>query len=482
MRLTAPVGLLLACLLLAGLPTAASASTAEVRGEWALTLESPEGTIHAIALITEEANAKGEFAAHSMAFESVIAGTFVGTLEGATATVETTSQEFGPVPAGKFRSETMKVEEGVGTLALSGEGELKLGAKEHLPAKLTATRIKSGQQIEEQEELEKKEHEESEARANIRGEWAVTIEGGGQTLKGTALITENASAQNIFASKSALFEGFIGGTFGGKLKYGEAEITITTDEIPGTIPPGSFTSNTIAVSSKSNPASMSGAGISKFGQAEFPSMLTATKVKTYSEVLKREKAEQEAKEKQEKEAQEAVEKVAREKQEQEQKAKELKESQERAAREAAEKAAAIQKAQITPITPVNPALMSALLSGKTLTVSSSGAISLDLTNPNSSSVHGHLKVTLAKAGKASSIKSTTAGGKSTLGEVSFSISGKGTEVVKLKLSRSWRTQLAHSKTLHVLVTLTTQATGQPGLSKVYSLTLRAPSSAHHGKG
>src|ERR1700684_656716 len=199
MRLTVAVSLLLACILLAGIPAAASASTPEMRGEWALTMESSEGTLHGIAHFTQEANPKGEFAAQSMAFETFIEGTFTGTLEGATATVETTSKEFGPVPAGKFKSKTMKVEEGAGTLALSGEGELKLGTKE-LTAKFTATRIKSGKQIEEQEAREAREREEAEERAAVRGEWTLTLESGPTVLKGTALTTEAANTKSEFAS------------------------------------------------------------------------------------------------------------------------------------------------------------------------------------------------------------------------------------------------------------------------------------------
>ncbi|HTA14261.1 MAG TPA: hypothetical protein VK781_05330 [Solirubrobacteraceae bacterium] len=468
-------------MLLAGLPSAASAAEPDPRGEWALTITSGAGTLHGKALITDEANVKGEFTAQSMVFENVIQGTFKGTLEGATASVETTSMEFGPVPAGKFTSNKEMTEEvNAGLLKLSGSGTLVLGGHPG-PATLLATQIKTQRQIEEQEAQETREREEREARASVRGEWSLTLESGPTVLKGTALISEEANAKNEFSSSGALFEGFIPGTFSGTLEGSKATVTITT-QAAGPAPAGTFTSATISVVSGAGSMSMSGIGTFKAGEAEFPSTLTATRIKSHQEILEREATELEAREKQEKEAQQAAEKAAREKQE-----KELKERQEREAREAAEKAAAILKAQITPITssgPQSTALVSALLVGNTtLTPARSGSISFDLRNPNSLPVHGHLKLTLAQAGKGSSAKHTSTGGKGTLGEVSFSLLAKGAGVVKLKLSQSWRTQLAHHRTLHVLATLTTLAAGQSGgASKSYSLTLRAPSSAHHGKG
>jgi outer membrane biosynthesis protein TonB len=360
MRLTAQVGLLLACVLLAGLPAAASATTPDVRGEWELTFKASTESLHGKALVTEAANAKGEFASHSMFLENVIPGTFTGTLEGAMATVKTTTVAYGPVPAGEFNSKTMVVEAGVGSLALSGSGTLILGGKESSPT-LTATRIRTYKQIEEQEARELKERQEKEAKEK--------------------------EAREAREAKEA----------------------------------------------------------------------------------------KEAKERQEKEAHEAAEGTAREKKE-----RELKERQEREAREAAEKATAAKTTQGSTTTNTGNPLMPVGLATKTLTLGHGGAISLDLTNPGGSPVHGHLKLTLAKAGKTSSAKHTTGGGKnSTLGEASFSIAGHGTEVVKVKLSRSGRAQLARHKTLHVLVTVTTQASGQPEVTKSYALTLHAPGSAHH---
>jgi hypothetical protein len=460
------VGPLLACMLLAALPAAASASTPDVRGEWTLTASSSKGTLHGRALITQAANSKGEFAAQSVTWENVVSGTFTGTLEGATATVKTTSAAAPPVlPPGEFNSSSMTVEATANSLALSGSGELKLG-EEELPATETLTRVKTQQQVEEQEEKEKREREEQAARTNVRGEWALTLESVVGTLKGTALITEEATAQFAFASNAALFEGVIGGTFSGTLAGAKTSVTITT-EAYGTIPAGNFTSTSIAINSIANPSSMSGSGTFKAGESEFPSTLTATRTKTYQEVLEREKAEREAKER-ETEAREAAERVAREKAE-----REAKERREREAREALEK---IAPPKILPYLPPPAPLMPVQVGGKTVTLSHSGAISLGLTNPDNSPVHGHLKLTLTK-GKTSSTKHSL--GKSiTLGEASFSIAAHGTEVVKVKLSRSARAQLIHHKSLRLLLTVTTQASGQPDTIKTYSLTLRAARVAH----
>jgi hypothetical protein len=457
-RSIAAVGLLFACVLLAGMPAAASAAEPDVRGEWALTVTSSAGTLHGKALITQEANVKGEFAAHETTWEGAVAGTFTGTLEGAKATVKTTSEAFPPIlPPGEFKSKAMTVEAGASSLSLSGEGTLTLGAAE-MPATETLVRVKTLNQI----EHEKREQEEAEARDNVRGEWTVTLESAFATLKGKARITQAANAKNEFASSSALFEGVLHGSFSGTLEGSKATVTVTTEGY-GEIPPGTFTSSNIAVTSASNPTSMSGPGTFKAGASEFPATLTATRVLTYQQLVVQEKTEQEAREKQEKEAQEAAEKAAREKQE-----KELKERQEREAREAAGKV--VPKGTPTTPLPTPSPLVSVLLSSKTLTLSHGGTLSLNLANPNGLPVRGHVKLTLA--GKTSGVKHKSSGS-STLGEASFSISGKGNAIVKVKLSASGRAQLARLKALRVVLTLTTQASGQPNAIKSYKLTLHA---------
>jgi hypothetical protein len=476
------IGLLLACALLAALPAAASATgTPEVRGEWALKVESAKGTLEGTALITAEANGSGQFAASSVTWESQSgwAGTFIGTLEGSTASVETTSKEFGPVPAAMFESKkAMKVEEGVGTLALSGTGELTLGTEKNIPALETLTRIKSGKQME-------KEQEEKEARANVRGEWSITLEGGGSTLKGIAIITEEASAGNLFASKSALFESAFGGTFSGKLKGAEAEVTITTDEVPGTLPPGAFTGTSIAVSSGSDPTSMTGTGMFKLGPDEFPSKLTATRIKTYQEVLAREKAEQEAKEKAEQEAKEKAEQEAKAKAEQEAKEKAEKEAKAKAEQEAKAKAEQEAKAkaerearekQEKEIVKVL-ALVSVEPTARTSTVSGASLL-LALDSPNDYAVQGHLTLSFTEVGKSTGKHKAAKKKTVSLGSASFSLSSHGSDSVKVKLSQSARTELARHKTLHAILTVTTQSSGQPTTTKTFDVTLHAAKAAH----
>jgi hypothetical protein len=471
-RLTT-IGLLLACAL-AALPAAASATTPDVRGEWTLVLKYSGGTFDATALITKEADGAGKFAAQSVLLNGTVPGGFNGTLEGATATVETSSQQYGSIPPGKFNSSTMTVESTANSLSLSGSGILMFGGQEY-PATLVATRVKTQQQIEEQEAREKREQEERAARANVRGEWAITLEGGGKTLKGTALISKAADSKNMFASESALFEeGLISGSFGGTLEGEEAEVTITTSEVPGVVPSGTFTGKKIAVSSKANPTSMTGAGTFQFGPpsgASFPATLTATRVRSHQQVEEQATKEREAKEKAEQEAKEKAEREAKEKREREE--KERQEALEKA--KLAEKVPLLPKAPLQIIPPSNP-LVPVLPAVKTLTVGHSGAISLKLENPGASTEHGLLKLTVAKGGKAASTKHSSAGG--TLGQGSFTIAAHGSEVVAVKLSQSGRAQLTRHKTLQVLLTVTTEAAGQPTTTKTYTITLHAAKAAH----
>jgi hypothetical protein len=474
MRLRVPFGLLLACVLLAGLPAAAFATPPEMTGEWELVIPTPEGTATGIALISVEANPSGEFSTSSVLFAGGVPGTFTGKLEGSKASVEVTTEADGPFQGTKFNSSAMAIDASGGSLSMSGEGTLIFESVSHPMTELVATRIRTYQQVEEQEKLEKEEKEEREARAEVRGEWELTLENvpETETVKGTALITEEANSSNVFASSSASVEG-VPGTFSGTLKGDEASVTITTPE-------GGFTGMGLVVASPGNPMSMTGPGELMLGTNPLSGMLKATRIKTYQEVVARETA-REAKEAEEKrEKEQAAEQAVREQKEREEKEKELKEVQEREARAAAEKAAA---AKVPPGTtagnPIATSLVSALLATKTLTVGNGGVMSLDLTNPNSSPVDGHMSLTLAKAGKTAGAKHTTTGGKSsTLGEATFSIAAHGGEVVKVKLSRNGRTELARRKTLHAVVALTTRASGQPSTSKAFDLTLHAAKPAH----
>jgi hypothetical protein len=495
-RLTAPVGFLLAWVLLAGLPAAALATAPEMRGEWELVLKSSGQTLKGKTLISEEANVKGEFASHTVQFESGDTGTFSGTLEGGKASVTITTAPLGSFPAGEFVSTTMTVEVGVSSLALSGEGAFTLGVQK-APGTLTATRIKTYKQIEEQEAREKREREESEARANVRGEWALTLENGPEKVNGTALITAEANSKNEFASSGALFESVIPGAFSGTLEGSKATVKITT-QAAGPFPAGEFTSTKIVVTSTVNSMSMSGSGKLTLGTNELEgTLLTATRIKTHQEVEQatkereakekrekealeakqkaereaQEKATREAKEKQEREAQEKTAREAKEKQEreaQEKTAREAKEKQEREAREAAEKAAI-----------ATTRLVSVQLAGKTFTVGAAELISLQFTNPNPYAIAGRVTLLPAKSGRAGKSSAGGTGKKAgSLGTVSFGISSKGEQLVKLKLSQRGRAELARHKTLHVLATVITEASGQTTATKTFSLTLRTAKPAH----
>jgi len=145
-RRSFPLACVLAGLLFTGLPAAASATTVEMRGEWELALNSNGVSGKGKALITEEANGKGEFASHSLKFETGASGAFSGTLEGAKASVTVTSEGGGGFPPASFTSTEMTVEASAVPPSMSGSGTLTFGSSQ-MPATLTATRIKTYQQV-----------------------------------------------------------------------------------------------------------------------------------------------------------------------------------------------------------------------------------------------------------------------------------------------------------------------------------------------
>jgi hypothetical protein len=485
-RAAAIVGLgpLLAGALLAGLPAPALASAPEVRGEWAFTETTQGETVKGTALVTEEVNAKDEFSAPTVA-ESIVRGSMKVTLEGSKATVTTTSEPFGTlVPATEFKSSTMTVVEGPSSLSISGEGELKLGT-EQTRGTLELIRVKTQKQIEEQQEREKKELEEREARANIRGEWSLTLESGPTVLKGIALVTTEANSKSEFASKSALFdEGILGGTFSGTLSGAEADVTVTTEEA-GDVPASVFTGEKITVSTPTNPTSMSGTGTVRFGGPSgtpYPTTFTATRLRSYGQIEEQETKEREAKEKQEKEAQEAKEKAeaeakakaeaeakakaeaeAKAKAEAEAKAKAEAEAKAKAAREASEAQERLAKTAVTVLPLVSPEP-----TAKTLTVGDSGSLALGIASRNAYTIQGHVTLTDRKSKKASM----------SFGGASFTISANGSATVKIKLPSAARAYLAHHKTLHVSVEISTEADGMHS-SRTYTITLRTSGSGHH---
>ncbi len=503
MRLTASIGLLLGCALLAGLPAMASASTPEMRGEWELVIKAPGlAPAKGIALITVEANGGGEFATTNLLVEHVIHGTFSGTLEGSKATVEVTTEAYSSLPASKFTSKTMTVEPNGSTPSISGPGEFTSGTTPVPGATMVATRIKTYKEVKEREAQEKLEQEEQEARENIRGEWSLVVKVGPQTSNGVAFIKVVANAKNEFASSGTLFESVVPGSFSGTLEGNTATVKVTS-EAYGPAPADEFTGAKIAVNSAGNSLSISGTGkfYSNKALVTESATLVATRIKTYAEVTAREtkekaereakeqeakaKAEQEAKAKAEQEAKAKAELEAKAKAEQEAKAKAEQEAKAKAELEA--KAKAEQEAKEKALLEAQKkgvgskaALVSVQLAGKTSTVSAAGLLSLSVTNPNPYAISGRVTLVVAqsaKAGKVSRAHGSASKKALALGSASFGISPNGKQTIKLELSRGGRAELARHKTLRVLATVVTKAGGQTSQTKTLTLTLHAGKAA-----
>jgi hypothetical protein len=469
-RVAAPLAFVLACALLAVFASTSSASTPEMRGEWSLVMHSGGNSLDGTSIIDKETNVKEEFESASTTFAGgLFSGVFSGTLEGSKATVKITLAGGGVT--GEFASSEITVSNGA-TPQLSGPGTFTVNGSPS-SGTLVATRIKTYQEIVEKEEREKREREESEARVNVRGEWSLTLEAGPEKLKGIALIATSANAKNEFASKSALFEGILGGSFSGTLEGENAKVTVTTEGNQTlSIPPGSFTSETIAVSSKTDPTSMTGTGKFTVGGTEVTGTLTATRIRTYQQIEEqeaKEKAEQEAKLKAEQEAKEKAEQEAKVKAEQEAKAKAEQEAKLKAEQEAKAKAEREAREKQEKEGAIALALVSAEPTAKTLTAGSSGSLALGLTNHNAYAVEGHLTLTAHKA------KKTTL----SFGDASFTISAKGSETVKIKLSSAARAYLTHHKTLSVSLAVSTSASSGMHSVKTYTITLHAFGSGHH---
>lgn len=474
MRLTAPLGLLLVCVLLAGLlpATAAATSNYDMRGEWTIIAGAThDPATPGVCLIGQEELVSGTFSGTCEFDGNLFSGTISGTVSGTGASVTVV------IPAAGITYITPSATIDTTTNSVSGAGTYYKEGVEFETGPLTLTRTKTYLEVQEREARELKEREEREARENVRGEWALTLKFGSETTKGTALITEPANSKNDFASDTTLFEGVVPGTFSGILEGSNATVTVTTEAF-GEIPASEFTSNTMALTTGAGSFSMTGSGTFTVGTLKIPGELTATRIHTYAEVKDREAQEQEAKEKQEKEAAEA--KRAKEaKEAEEARAKQAQEAQEKLEKEAAlqQIVTSYTQGKGNPVT-----LLSAEPGAKTFTVGSSGSLSLGLANPNDFAVHGHLTLvaaSTASAGKASAAKSKKKAAVS-FGSASFTISADGHSSVKIKLSGGARADLASHKTVRIEVTIATSASGMQGVSKTYTITLRAPAS-HHGK-
>lgn len=468
-RTVAPLGLLLACVLLACFASTASASNYDIRGEWSVEFTSAhQPTLLGMAVLNKQ-EPNGEFSGSGL-LGGFIQAPFSGTVSGDETSLTIVAEAPGENVT--FMSTSLSIDTVHNTI--EGTGAYYIEGKLLEPGEVKAVRLKTYKQIEEQQEQEEKEREEREARAGVRGEWALTIELGPQSVKGTALVSDEASAKNEFASASALFESVVPGAFSGTLESSEASVTVIT-QAAGPYPEGKFTGTKLALTSTAGSMSITGLGTLTLGGISAPATLTATRTKTYQELVNREKQEREAKEAQEKAEKEALE--AKEKSERElaeKVAREVKEKQEREKREVAEKAV-LPKTLSLPL-PAPAALVSVELAGKSVTASVSGQVSLQIDNPNSYTVSGRVALLLAQshgAGKSSSKKAAS------LGTASFGLSPNGKQLVKLKLSRRGRSELAHHKTLHALATITTDASGQVTTTKTFSLTLHVGSRAHH---
>jgi hypothetical protein len=478
MRVAAPLGLLLACTLLAGFASTAAAVPYDMRGEWSLEFKSNhEPTVVDTGVIDKWNSGTGEFSGtfHAGASGGNLEAKLQGTLSGTTISLTTTTvAPFGTVTFVSKEETTLNTTANT----LTGTGAYYLNGNFSEAGEVSGRRLKSYQEIIEQEERERKEREEQRVREEVRGEWAITVGSGSQSFKGVALVTQSANSKDEFAASSAIYEGVNPGTFSGKLEGNTTSVEVTTPPYaPASLPGTTFSSEAMMFEYTVSSMSISGSGTFKVeGGPEFPTTMTATRIKTYGQVIERETAEREAKETQEREAREAKEKAEREATEKTE--LEAKEKREREAREALEKAAivtVVPKSLPQIIPPSNP-LVPVLLATKTLTVGHGGALSLKLENPGASPEHGLLKLTLAKGGKAASTKHSSAG--ATLGQGSFTIAAHGSEVVTVKLSRSGRAQLTHHKTLQALLTVTTEAAGQPTTTKTYTITLHAAKAAH----
>jgi hypothetical protein len=486
----------MALALAAAPPPAAMATTGpEMRGEWQMSVSNSKGTAKGIAIISQEANGSGEFASSSASVEGVVPASFSGTLHSSEeASVKVVAQPYGPLPESEFTSSTIAVHSSGGSVSMSGSGTIFVkSTSSSESATFAATRVRTYKELEEQKEREEHEREEREARENVRGEWTLKLESGGEKVEGIARITASANTSNEFASRQALFGGSVPGSFTGTLEGSKAKVTIDS-QASGPLPQAEFTSKTIAVSTSTNPTSMTGSGTLTLNSTmTMPATLTATRIRNYKELkalegqekLEREAAEKKAREA--KEAQEATEKAQRE----------ARESQELQAREAQEREAlekleaqgkATEKASGSTTGPTAPATPLS----KTLAVTSSGSLSIVLSNPNAWSVKGSIVLTAAAghAGKAqaasmgarTSTKTSAKGKKPTppLASSSFTIGPHGHASVKLTLSKAARAELARAKTLVVTATVLTQANaGGTRVSKAFKLTLRVSTSHSH---
>jgi hypothetical protein len=338
---------------------------------------------------------------------------------------------------------------------------------------------------------------------DVRGEWSYTLTCTcGQNATGTALFTEMDSGTGKF-SGTTILNGAFSGTASGTVTGAQASLNLILPSTP--LGEMTFAMPEGAINAETN--EITGSGAYNGGGAGQPTgVFTGKLVRTLAQIEQeeaekaaqekaaKEKAEKELKEKEQKEEEE---RPLREKAEKEAKEKELQEraAQEKAALEkAAQEKAALEKAATEKTATSGQGsgspsgngtggsgskgskTTSPSFTAKTLTIPSTGLVSLSLSNPGGSSLSGNVTLTVAPSGKAATTKGKgkpVAPKPVVLGSASFTIPAHGTKTVKVKLSKSGRAQLSQHKVLHVLVKIVARAGGGVATVKTYKVTLRA---------
>ncbi|MGH2852904.1 MAG: hypothetical protein ACRDLF_01770 [Solirubrobacteraceae bacterium] len=342
-----------------------------------------------------------------------------------------------------------------------------------------------------------------------RGEWSYVVTcsceflTGGHSAPGTVIISSMSLASGDFSGKGN-FANVAPATISGKVTESELSMVL---ELP--YPGGGTATFTGEGSVEANGSEMSASGSWTSPGISGTGTYKAKRIRTYTEIeeeelKKKEKVEREAKERAEREAKEAQE--AKEKQEAKEaleakqakealeakQAKEKSEKEAKAAQEAKEKTekekaegeanaraaqAAKEAKEREEREKSSQAGQPAGLTGKTATVGGSGLLSLGLSNPNDYSISGEVTLTMASAGKAS--RGSAKGKAAILASASYTVPSHGTAAVKLKLSKSGLAVLRRHKALHVVVKVTTSASGQATTVKTYDITLKVSSHKHH---
>ncbi len=359
---------------------------------------------------------------------------------------------------------------------------------------------------------------------DIRGEWTYTIVCAcGVSAPGTMRLKQMNFTTGEFTGTTDLDESFPG-TASGTVSGSQTSLSLY---FPHTsFGESTFTVNAATIETTKN--ELAGSGTFSNG---FSGTIKAKRVRTLEQVEEEEKEEaeraREAKEKAEKEAKEreikeAEEKPIREKEEAErhereaketqeakekqqakeqQEAKEAKEAQEaKEVQEAKEKQAKEQQeakarqeakereekaakevpppsgpSPSGPTAPTTKAPAPAQPNTRTLAVSGSGVVMLELANPNAFDISGNVALAAGAKSSGATRKRTS----TMLAQSSFAIASHATKRVKLRLSHSAATTLADHRSLRVLVEITTRAAGQPSTTKSYSITLQSSSRTRH---